>query len=82
MLAESLLSSGVQHTIMLGSQLLAHNSYQVPIHVKSSASEQKSGATFKCKIPFSVSVKLVLSAAQDYFNSASSPSDHEMDLAQ
>ncbi|XP_065910966.1 NBAS subunit of NRZ tethering complex-like isoform X2 [Dysidea avara] len=81
-LAESLLSSGVQHTIMLGSQLLAHNSYQVPIHVKSSASEQKSGATFKCKIPFSVSVKLVLSAAQDYFNSASSPSDHEMDLAQ
>ena len=80
MLAESLLSSGLQHNIVLGSQLLACNSH-IPIHSKSSAREQKSGATFECKISFTVSVKLVVSAAQDYFNSASSPSDHEMDLA-
>jgi len=80
-LAESLLSSGLQHNIVLGSQLLACNSH-VPMHSRSSAREQKTGATFECKISFSVSVKLVLSAAQDYFNSASNPSDHEMDLAQ
>jgi len=81
-LAESLLSSGVQHTIMLGSQLLARNSHQLPVPSDSPASEQSSGATFVCKIPFNVSIKLVLSAAQDYFNSASSPSDHEMNFAQ
>ena len=82
-LAESLLSSGLQSNITLGGQLLACNSHQLPIQTDTISSEvlAKKKTAFVCKIPFRESVELVLSSAREYFNSASNPTDHEMVLA-
>lgn len=80
-----MLSSGVQSNISLGGQLLAHTSHQHPVQLDTISSEnstkKKIVPTFVCKIPFSESVELVLSAACEYFNSAGDSADHEMRLA-
>ena len=86
-LGESLLSSGLHSNIALGGQLLACKSHQHPIKSEDAIpsedpAKRKTVSAFVCKIPFNVSVELVLSAAHEYFNSASSPTDQEMTLAQ
>jgi len=85
-LGESLLSSGLQSNITLGGKLLARRSHQHPVQAEDAvpsedSAKKKTVSAFVCKIPFSVSVELVLSAAREYFNSASNPTDHEMTLA-
>jgi len=84
-IAESLLSSGLHSNINLGGQLLAHNSCQYPEKSNAIPSEdstkRKTVSPFVCKISFSESVELVLSAAREYFNSAGDSADHDMALA-
>lgn len=65
--------------------MLAHSSQQRPVHSDGKPPEdsvkKKTVSAFVCKISFRESVELVLSAAREYFNSASDSSDHEMTLA-
>lgn len=81
------MSSGLHRNITLGGQLLARRSHQHPVQSEDAIpsedfAKRKTVSAFVCKIPFSVSVELVLSAAREYFNSASNPTDYEMTLAQ
>lgn len=84
-IAESLLSSGLESNITLGGQLLAHSSHQTPVQLDTISSEDstknRTASSFVCKISFRESVELVLSAAREYFNSAGDSTDHEMVLA-
>ena len=72
---ERLLCSGCQKYIEFAGQFLARS----PSEVAVTALKMSEGSPYH--IPYDISVSLVLQATQEYFNSASSLMDSDMDLA-
>ncbi|XP_062511926.1 NBAS subunit of NRZ tethering complex-like isoform X2 [Corticium candelabrum] len=77
--AESLLCCGRMQGIALAGSLLTSSAKERPEISKLVRQEKEKG--FAVRLSFEKSVELVLSAAREYFNSATSLKDRDMDLA-
>ncbi len=76
--AESLLCSGQEANICLASQLLTLSGGS---HRRPPPTQRLPVSSFNYRLSYEVSCELVLNAAKEYFNSAASLMDEDMDLA-
>ena len=67
--------------IALAGSLLASSVKEKPEKSKGARQEKEKGGGFALRLSYEKSTELVLSAAKEYFNSATSLTDKEMDLA-
>jgi WD40 repeat protein len=79
--AESLLCCGRLEGIALAGSLLTSSGKEKIEKSKGARSEKERGGGFALRLSFKKSTELVLSAAREYFNSATSLTDKDMDLA-
>ena len=83
--SESLLCSGDVENIMLASQVL--KSTPTSSSITPSSSDLTSSFSepvvegFSYRLPFNISVDIVVAATREYINSATSPQDEEIELA-
>ena len=76
--AESLLCSGQKTNISLASQLLTLSRGS---HRRQPPTQRLPASSFNYRLSYEVSCELVLNATREYFNSAASLMDEDMDLA-
>ena len=83
--SESLLCSGDVDNIVLANQIImptpTSSVHPVPSADRGSSFKSSVIKGFDYMLPFDVSVAVVLTAAKEYINSATSPQDKEIELA-